>query len=158
LIAASLVIVIGVSALIGFRGFSTAREVPVQHRVILQAPATDVETGAAASAAVVIGGARPRSAARSASRRTKKSAPARSGLSAPAPAAAAPAEPAAPATSEPLTPLTDAPPAPEPQPAAPAPAADPVGEVLEQVDKTLDEVPPVESVGDVLLDLRDALP
>ena len=169
LIAASLVLVIGVSAVIGFRGFRSARDVPTGQSVVLKTSgAADREAGAAKPARVVIGGtrrsarpARTRPAARRTRARTRSgsrtrvraAAPARSGLSSGTrtrrPASAAPASPAAPAN-----------PTPEPAPEQKAPPATPVEEVVEDVTGAVDDVTkkPVEKVGDVLLDVRDALP
>lgn len=160
LTAAAVVLIIGVSALIGFRGFRTARQDSVQQRVVL--PATGAERGARGSAPVVIGGAERRRPARrpaitTVRRRPRtraakvKRAPARSRRSAPTPSKPGKVRTAPPATQE-------------RQPAAPAPAAtaaptaNPVGQLLDDVTGVVESVKPVETVGDVLLDLRDVLP
>ncbi len=180
LIAASLVLVIGVSALIGFRGFRSAREVPAQQSVVLRSVESGaVEPGTAARpAAVVIGGsdrpARSSSRRRGTGRRVKTRArgaaparrrasiPAREGISAPAAGnpAAAPggdAQPSAPQSApagSPVAPEEKAP------PAVAAPVEDAVEDVTSVVGETVPKTAekPVESVGDALLDLRDALP
>ena len=168
LVAASLVLVIGVSALIGFRGFRSARSEPTSQSVVLQPRGADQQAGGAATTApVVIGGTakavRRQGAARSASRRGKRSArrttsakvqpaPSRSGLSAPSAAEPAPAAESDPGEER----------APNPSPVVPdtkSPPATPVDQVVEDLGDAVDDVEkPVESVGDVLLDLRDALP
>lgn len=158
LTAAALVLVIGVSALIGFRGFKSARqETAVQQRVVLPSTTPERETGG--TAPVVIGGERRRTTRKrtTAPRRTSvksrsarvKKRPTRSGLSAPARRKAA-----APATQ---APAPQQPGAPSPA-ATTAPPADPVGEVLDNVTGAVESGKPVESVGDILLDLRDILP
>ena len=164
LIAAALVLVIGVSALIGFRGFKSARqETAVQQRVVLPSTTPERETGG--TAPVVIGGERRRTTRKRPTaprpRRTSvKSRPARvkkrrarSGLSAPARRKAS-----APAGQPPAQqPQQEQPTAPSPAPTA-APPADPIGEVLDNVTGAVESGKPVESVGDILLDLRDILP
>jgi hypothetical protein len=169
LVAASLVLVIGVSAMIGFRGFKSARESPTPQSVVLRAPSDDRRSGAPAPAPVVIGGKQNSSRARSARRATRRraraassqgsktevrKAPARSGLS--APASKAPAAPAGDGESR-------SEPTPDPTKLVPdtkTPPTTPVDQVVEDLGEVVEDVPkPVESgVGDVLLDLRDALP
>ena len=170
LIAASLVLVVGVSALIGFRGFRSARDVQPQQSVVLKSVKADErEAGAPATQrAVVIGGAArtatSRSARRTATRRSgrtrtastagqKVTAPARSGLSSRTKKRPAPVATQAPAAPDPT-------PAPETAPEQKAPPATPVDEVVEDVTAVVDDATkkPSESVGDVLLDIRDVLP
>jgi hypothetical protein len=162
------VLVIGVAGLIGFRGFDSADVQAEKQTVKIERALDGREVGAAAKpAAAVIGSAKKPARAASATRPTaKRKAPRRarrakaaerSGLSAPAkprtagqpavgpaPAAEAPAaEPAA----------TD-----KEAPAAAVPAT-PVDEVVEEVTGVVEKTTkPVESVGDVLLDVRDLLP
>jgi hypothetical protein len=174
LVAASLVLVIGVSALIGFRGFTSARDAPTPQSVVLRAPSGEREAAGTTTAPVVIGsrpkaakgtGSRPTkrpsrrsSASGKKSRTEKKGAPARGGLSAPA------AQPPAPAAEQPAAPEAPAAPVSAPEvpedKAPPAAPPTPVDEVVEDVTGAVEDVQkPVEkSVGDVLLDVRDVLP
>lgn len=169
LIAASLVLVIAVSALIGFRGFDSARAVSGERSVVVGGEKPDDrEAGAtpAKPATAVLGAARAtgrgsRSVAAkraAASRRRAKKAPARSGLT--APVAKKPAQPAAapvaeqPAAGQPA-PGTDSE-AGQKQPAVPTPEQDIVRDVTGAVDGAAKDA--TQAVGDVLLDVRDLLP
>ena len=176
LIAASVVLVIAVSAIIGVRGFHSARKDPAAQSVTLRSgEASSREAGATATetpAPVVIGGAEragsrrtaarpPARAARRGQARSRAAAPRRPAITrrAAAPSRPRPSRPAAPTTGRPAAPA-EAPDA-VPVPAVPKPApVDPVKKVVEDVTGAVETVTkkPVESVGDVLLDLRDVLP
>jgi hypothetical protein len=158
LIAASLVLVVGVSAIIAVRGFHGVNGASPAQSVTLSAPAAAHEAG---GAPVVIGSAKPHrrkatrartpAAAAPAASGTKaartQSKPSRSGLSAPAakrPSGSGEVGEDAPVASS--------------EPAEPATVPEPVEDVLDQVTGVVEEAKPAEKVGDTLLDLRDALP
>jgi hypothetical protein len=160
LIAASLVLVLGMSAMIAVRGFHGVQAAPAPQSVVLSAPA-ERESGAAR---VVLGSgqARPasrRARARAAARQTaatpvataptKVSKPSRSGLSAPAPAPSA-------ATGQ--GEVSEDAPAVSSEPAVAPSVTAPVDEVLDDVTGAIEDAKPAEKLGGALLDLRDALP
>jgi hypothetical protein len=161
--------IISVSAVIGFRGFKSGRQAPVEQRVVLRSPNADREAGSVAP--VVIGSrhsatttVRRGSSARRPVRRSAPSAraaarvrkaPTRTGGSAPAVKAPKkqPAPAAQEAPSQPETPPANT----HTAPVVPTVPANPVGDLVEKVVRDVQE-PVQKTVGEVLLDLRDVLP
>lgn len=163
MIAASLVLVVILAGVIGVRGFESA-ELDAKKQSVVLDRVGDREAGATGKrAAAVMGSAKKpartarssRPAKRRTVRRAKRRTATRGGLAAPTSPRTARTPPAvAPSAPAPEPPAADEATDKE-APAAAAPAT-PVEDIVEEVTDATRK--PVESVGDVLLDVRDLLP